>query len=286
MKHDTDVTKVDFNFEEHDVPPNKSMWSMRMIPHCFFLECHMPQSIVDDFNSYLDDLHRTTYQYSLIGAIKRGEQLIVDPNHPKVLPWTLQMLELCSIFLKQFEGATGNVLSVKREARINSFWSVHSYEGDYNPCHDHGTIDVTGLSFAGWTRLPKSIVESVGDQGGVTTGTQDNHDGYFQFITTSSAQRDMFNFRPQTNPIFKPKVGKFLIFPAWLNHCVWPFFGPGERRSIAGNLSFEQLSDKEAEESFKKNYPEMYEIKKKAKEKEKEAQKDLTVKSEFAKSKI
>ena len=63
MKHPSDVTKVDFNFAEHDVPPNKSMWSMRMIPHCFFLECHMPQSIVDDFNEYLDDLHRTTYQY-------------------------------------------------------------------------------------------------------------------------------------------------------------------------------------------------------------------------------
>ena len=49
------------------------------------------------------------------------------------------------------------------------------------------------------------------------------------------------------------------------------------------NISFEQLSDEEAAESFKKNYPEMYKIKKKAKEKEKEAEKDLTVKSTHAK---
>jgi len=273
-----DITKVDFDFEKHKVPEGKSMWAYRIIPHVFFLEAHMPQEIVDELNEYLDDLERTSYQYSLIGAIKRGKQLVIDPNHPKAKRWTMQMLELSQIYLKQFEQSTGNKLQVDPSPRVNTFWSVHSYEGDYNPCHDHGTLDATGLSFAGWTRIPKKIAESKGDEGGVTTGTQDNHDGFFQFLTTSSAQRDMFHFRPQTNPIFKPKVGMFLIFPAWLNHCVYPFFGQGERRSVAGNISFAMLEGKEADEAYKRDNPEMAKIKAKAKAAEAEAAKGFKVK--------
>ena len=34
----------------------------------------------------------------------------------------------------------------------------------------------------------------------------------------------------------KPKPGMLILFPAWMNHCVHPFFGEGERISIAFNI--------------------------------------------------
>ena len=33
----------------------------------------------------------------------------------------------------------------------------------------------------------------------------------------------------------KPEVGVMLVFPNWLKHAVMPFFGEGERRSLAMN---------------------------------------------------
>jgi hypothetical protein len=35
----------------------------------------------------------------------------------------------------------------------------------------------------------------------------------------------------------EPKPGLIVIFPAWLQHCVHPFFGMGHRISITMNIS-------------------------------------------------
>ena len=34
---------------------------------------------------------------------------------------------------------------------------------------------------------------------------------------------------------FKPEVGKFLMFPSYLKHFVYPFYSKGERRSMSFN---------------------------------------------------
>ena len=47
--------------------------------------------------------------------------------------------------------------------------------------------------------------------------------------------RDLMQLRPQTEDYVKPIEGTMLIFPQWLKHQVLPFFGEGERRSIAMN---------------------------------------------------
>ena len=41
----------------------------------------------------------------------------------------------------------------------------------------------------------------------------------------------------------KPEVGKFLMFPSWLQHMVYPFEGEGERRTVAANLNVWRISD-------------------------------------------
>jgi uncharacterized protein (TIGR02466 family) len=38
-----------------------------------------------------------------------------------------------------------------------------------------------------------------------------------------------------------PEAGLFLVFPAWLEHMVHPFFGKGERISLAINVRFTQF---------------------------------------------
>lgn len=49
-----------------------------------------------------------------------------------------------------------------------------------------------------------------------------------------------FNFSKSVQ--VAPKPGLFLIFPAWLEHMVHPFFGAGERISIAVNLTLKKFA--------------------------------------------
>jgi putative 2-oxoglutarate-Fe(II)-dependent oxygenase superfamily protein len=38
----------------------------------------------------------------------------------------------------------------------------------------------------------------------------------------------------------EPKPGLLVIFPAWLQYCVHPFFGMGHRISITMNITLEE----------------------------------------------
>ena len=39
---------------------------------------------------------------------------------------------------------SGNSLKCGKRVDIDETWSVHSYDGDYNPIHDHGTKTLMG----------------------------------------------------------------------------------------------------------------------------------------------
>jgi hypothetical protein len=48
---------------------------------------------------------------------------------------------------------------------------------------------------------------------------------------------DVQRLRPPQSFVIKPEIGKFLMFPSWLQHMVYPFEGDGERRTVAANLN-------------------------------------------------
>ena len=48
---------------------------------------------------------------------------------------------------------------------------------------------------------------------------------------------DAQRLRPSQSVVMQPKVGRQLMFPSWLQHMVYPFFGKGERRTVAANLN-------------------------------------------------
>ena len=56
--------------------------------------------------------------------------------------------------------------------------------------------------------------------------------GMIQFMTgeKQTFRKDVMNFVPE--------VGKFVIFPSWLKHSVFPFYVGGERRSMSFNARY------------------------------------------------
>ena len=80
-------------------------------------------------------------------------------------------------------------------------------------------------------------------------------DGFTYFIW-GQRNKDMWRkMYPVAEEYFKPKVGTLLIFPNWLKHAVMPFYGSGERRTLAANanvITSEMFNWKDASEEDRK----------------------------------
>ena len=131
-----------------------------------------------------------------------------------------------------------NVTQKDYEATVKDAWTVHSYEGDYNPRHSHGCQTPAGLSSILWLKVPEQIANKT--QAEAEKGIHHASgllDGWTQFSWGTNTSQDLYQLKEETDHAMQPKVGRYLIFPKWLNHEVFPFFGEGERRTFVANFN-------------------------------------------------
>lgn len=105
---------------------------------------------------------------------------------------------------------------------VQKFWIVNQYSGTPSPMHFHSG-DISGVMYL---KVPQLTTGQ--EQKNYISGRQS---GYINFLIGGKQRfsRSLISFRPV--------VGEFLIFPAWLLHGAEPFQGEGERRSLAFNAS-------------------------------------------------
>jgi len=216
-------------------------YQVHTLPAVFLLEAQIPDAIVSGLNTYLDDLmeqeDRISHAGTLVGQIGHGQQLTMDHNDPRLTDYCQMTGMLATEYLKNFKN-TGNDLG-DRQVGIDELWSVHSYERDYNPIHDHGTKTIMGISCTSWTKVPPQILDqpTAGSPEYSLYGASGNSDGCLAFNYGINSLIDVERLRPPQSFVIKPEVGKFLMFPSWLQHMVYPFEGEGERRTVAANLN-------------------------------------------------
>ena len=215
-------------------------YQVHTLPAVFLLEAWMPDAMVSGLNTYLDELmeqeDRTSHAGTLVGQIGHGQQLTMDHNDPKLADFCQMSGILATEYLKNF-GNTGNNIG-ERQVGIDELWSVHSYERDYNPIHDHGTKTIMGISCTSWTKVPEQILDqpTAGSPEYSLYNASGNSDGCLAFNYGINSLLDVERLRPPQSFVIKPEVGKYLMFPSWLQHMVYPFEGEGERRTVAANL--------------------------------------------------
>jgi hypothetical protein len=214
-----------------------------------FMICQsmIPMEIIDAVNEELDKLRadsgRSSHEHTLVGQIRNGEQLSLSRDNP-VFSKVYTMAEQLSMTYIQ---AFGQHTSLSSEvpwagAQCKDLWSVHMFAGDYNPLHDHGSDTEGGLSFVLWTRVPEGMRNEKADNLFNSSGYLD---GCIKFFNGPFSQRGPMQFRPPKVLDIVPEPGKFVIFPHWLNHTVYPFAVDGERTTISGNVN---LFDKTPEQ--------------------------------------
>jgi len=109
--------------------------------------------------------------------------------------------------------------------RVVSAWTVHQFENEYNPIHNHSNCKISAVMHL---KFPEKIDPPVKYHTGGTGGLDGN------LVFTGMGGADEWCTAPVLN-CNAATVGMLHLFPASLGHSVYPFRGKGERRSLAFN---------------------------------------------------
>jgi hypothetical protein len=225
---------------------NINIWTL---PAAFMLETDLPPDMVDGLNTYLDELleseERRSHAGTLVGQIHHGQQLTMNEKEPELQEFCKLVNGLGIEYIKHFAKETGNMITGTRKVEVDELWSVHSFESDYNPIHDHGTKTIMGISVTCWTKVPQQILDqpTAGTPNYSLYNSSGACDGYLAFQYGRNSLMDVERLRPPQSTSLQPQVGKLYMFPSWLQHLVYPFKGGGERRTVAANLNVWKIKE-------------------------------------------
>lgn len=183
------------------------------------LHTSLPDRMLKDLikltNRYVEDKNSTDYSDNLAGQIKQGRQveLALDEVSEKFRDLLLDL----SISYIDSQSNRGQSEMEPYEVSFVDMWIVSQREKDFNPIHQHGG-ELSGIVYL---KVPAQINPGKFPE------------GYLEFVYGRSKPETLdFNGSRAVLPV----VGDVYIFPAWLQHIVYPFYGEGERRSLSFNI--------------------------------------------------
>ena len=180
------------------------------------MKLKLPMDVVDRLNEICDDEESYLQDYSpyLAGKINNGKQSGLKPQsldnefikflYESSRTYIYRTLSNSEAKLAEFD------------IRLGKLWMVSQLEKDFNPVHSHTGV-VAGIVYL---KVPPQV-------------NLETLEGCLTFIYGDYNYGSLKNHGPIS---IKPEVGDMYIFPAWLLHCVWPFYGEGERRCLAYNF--------------------------------------------------
>ena len=230
-------------------------FAIRPIKNFSLCRVEFPMEIIDEVNAHIDNEiipKSDSFADGLVGQLKNDEK-----SAQLDFPFDTEVGKQLETVFNQI-GSTFLKKGYDRDSKAEVFqcWTNHAYAGDYNPYHDHGCQTMAGLSGFLWLKVPE-VIESLPEQPEKLSGASGAVDGFTHLIWGTNSRKDVLQLKGQTEDYVKPIVGTMLVFPNWLKHQVMPFFGDGERRSMAMNwnvIDSEQELMKHMSEREKENY--------------------------------
>ena len=183
-----------------------------------------------DIYNIINNIYETKYQElkpankQLVGKIEKEHSLFFDgPPNDKMIKHNHLPQNVLQWFYEKFTHYLqwNNVVDYKMH--LNSIWVNTMFEHEYNPVHVHQGSLFTGLSSVMILKLPPSF--------GVEYSSPDApQNGRLQILGSSSGMFANVDYQPDI------KERDFFIFPYDMRHTVYPFNGPGMRRTLAANM--------------------------------------------------
>ena len=186
-----------------------------------------------DVYNIINHIYETQYptlpraNKQLIGKIEKEHSLFFDgQDNNKMKQHNLLPDNVLQWFEKTFRHYLDWNRIKKYKAHLISIWVNQMFEHEYNPVHVHQGTLFTGLSSVMILQLPESF--------GVEYSSHDTpQNGRLQILGSASGQFATIDYQPELNE------RDFYVFPYDMRHAVYPFNGPGIRRSLAANMDVE-----------------------------------------------
>ena len=202
------------------------------------LETTVPDRFVDIVNDVADDVlsseeksKQWDWSHKLVGKVNKEILIpVTNPDDRSFLFKTMKQgcLDYLLHMIKMNRNNPWTRMETGTKPTIDNIhlthsWVVSQYAGDFNPFHHHNGDFSAGI----YLKVPEGMNDEWEED------FQDHYPakGLIEFGFGESQPFRSDNIK------FKPEVGKFLVFPSWLKHLVYPFSVEGERRMMSFNAN-------------------------------------------------
>ena len=207
------------------------------------MNASMPMLFVENINEYMDNMPRyqqkkLDYSSKLAGNIESEislSEFIGDQKSFRQFLITAVKLYLSqapNVHLNQSFAGDG-AATVRIE--IQDIWSNEMRAGDYSPAHFHTNCQ---MSCVGFLRNPDNYEEEL-----AACAPHKRMSGCLQLIDGRTV------FGGSNMVLVEPVVGKLVLFPAWMLHCVYPFRSRGRRRTFSANFALRYIQNHQSDVS-------------------------------------
>ena len=183
-----------------------------------------------DVYNIINHVYETNFQHlpqankQLIGKIEKEHSLFFGgEDTDKMKRHNLLPQNVLQWFAKVMKHYLDFNKIIEYQMHLNSIWVNQMFEHEYNPVHVHQGTLFTGLSSVMILKLPESY-------GVEYSSAHQPQNGRLQILGSASGQFAAVDYQPEL------KERDFYIFPYDMRHTVYPFNGPGTRRSLSANM--------------------------------------------------
>jgi hypothetical protein len=188
----------------------------------------VPKEILEILDNVIDEKGLSPLNQDLASNIKH--EYAIPKGKAAVSPMLMQMIIKHQEKYPNFFKKAHSTINYKAcEIELFNLWVNFQKKYEFNPMHIHDGL----YSFVIWHKVPYTMK----DERERLASMMDNdfRAGMFAFFFSDPSGK----ISQEALPVDKSWEGKVALFPANLNHCVYPFYTSDEYRiSISGNLGF------------------------------------------------
>jgi hypothetical protein len=188
----------------------------------FHVPSEVTEALIKASDEILEDRNRVDWGGNLVGQI--AEEPWISNEKLEELGLLGYVEGMLYNYVWNGLKADGHELEAL-ECKVDHAWIVSQYENEYNPVHFHTYCDLSSVI---WLKVPP--LDHRAKEGDLPE-YKFSRDGMIEFIYKTACPTGL----EKGSLSFTPEPGKMAIFPSNLLHTVYPFQGPGERRSLAFN---------------------------------------------------
>ena len=188
----------------------------------------VPKDILNKLDECIDEKGLNPVNGDLAGNIMH--EYSIPKGKPVVSPMLMHMVTEFNKKYPNYIKKAHSTLNYKQvDIELFNLWVNFQKKHEFNPMHVHDGL----YSFVIWHKVPYDIKDEKARLPNIRD--EDFRAGMFAFFYSEPGGK----IYQEAIPVDKNWQGKIALFPASLDHCVYPFYTSDDYRvSISGNIGF------------------------------------------------